>query len=452
MSIDVPSKARPITDQEFSDLMAAHGLDKDHKSVAVAVSGGADSMALSLLVARWGKAVYLSFDHGLRSNSAGEMSKVGAWLKAKGLKHVVLSWAGEKPTAGIQQAARDARYLAMEKWCKDNGVEYLLLAHHEGDQAETFLMRLARGSGVDGLSAMSDNTPPLFVNGGPTYIRPLLGVEKSRLVATLEHMQHDWVEDPSNENLAFTRVQARKLLAEPPMEGLNNKRMANTAKRMKRVRQVLDRLTAEVLSAAVNTEEIATKSGFCHLNTAVLKEADEEIALRVLSRLLTHFGGSIYPPRMLPVERLLGEVMREGFSGATLAGCHISDHKTHKRQVIIGREENAIRDEIYINSGETTLWDNRFLIHLDENLPPLLVKKLDMPTWRDLVKGDANDYAADIPRHFISTLPAFYLKSSPESQVSQSKYDLIAVPSLGFWQSKLDGLSVVFKPKQGLKS
>ena len=186
MSKDNLLNARPISDQEFAQLMAEHGIGKEHRSVAVAVSGGADSMALSLLVARWGKAVYLSFDHGLREGSAEELASVAKWLRAKGLKHVILSWSGEKPTTGIQQAARQARYLAMEQWCKENAIEYLLLAHHQEDQAETFLMRLARGSGVDGLCAMSATSPPLFLDAGPKYIRPLLGQAKVRLLASLE--------------------------------------------------------------------------------------------------------------------------------------------------------------------------------------------------------------------------------------------------------------------------
>ncbi len=446
MSTDSHLNARPIMDQEFADLMTAHGFDKDHKAVAVAVSGGADSMALSLLVARWGKAVYLSFDHGLRSGSAEELKKVGKWLKAKGLKHVVLSWQGEKPTSGIQQAARDARYLAMEGWCKENAIEHLFLAHHEDDQAETFIMRLARGSGVDGLTAMSAISSPLFLNQGPQYVRPLLGHGKERLVATLEHMAHGWIEDPSNENLAFTRVQARKLLKEQPIEGLSNKRMAKTAERMKRVRRVLDRLTGEVMQQAVKMDDMAKKTGFCYLNTGVLKEADDEIALRVLSRLLTHFGGNIYPPRMLPVERLLGEIMRDGFSGATLAGCHILAHKDNKRLVIIGREENAIGDEIIIAPGTAELWDNRFLLHLDENLPPLKVKKLDVTAWRDLVKQDKKLAPVDLPSQFLSTLPAFYLAAP------SAKDEIVAVPSLAYWQYQLEGLTVTFQPKQGLRT
>jgi tRNA(Ile)-lysidine synthase len=445
MTIDAQSKARAITDEEFTTLMAKHGLAKDQKAVAIAVSGGADSMALSLLVARWGKGIYLSFDHGLRENSAQELETVGKWLKAKGLKHVILSWAGDKPTTGIQQAARDARYLAMETWCKENAVSHLLIAHHEDDQAETFIMRLARGSGVDGLTAMSAISPPLFLNQGPQYVRPLLGHGKDRLVATLEYMGQNWIEDPSNQNLAFTRIQARQLLKASPIEGLNNKRMANTATRMKRVRLVLDRLTSEAIDQAVIIDETAQKAGFCYLNIEVLKAADEEIALRVISRLLTCFGGNKYPPRLLPVERLFGEFMREGFSGATLAGCHILAHKDEKHQVIIGREANAISQEITVNPDTTELWDSRFLVHLDGNLPPLKVKKLEADKWRAIVKDDPSLAQPNLPNQFITTLPAFYLATSSGID------EIVAVPALGFYQSQLQGLTAEFQPKQGFK-
>lgn len=442
---------KPIDEQEFSQLMHAHGLEPDEKSVAVAVSGGADSMALSLLVARWGKGVYLSFDHGLRAGSDEELKKVHAWLSAKGLKHVTLSWQGEKPESGIQHAAREARYAAMEHWCKDNGVEHLLLAHHQGDQAETFIMRLARGSGVDGLCAMSAISPPLCSADGPTYVRPLLEQPKERLLATLEHMEQGWIEDPSNENMIFTRVQARKLLHQEPIEGLNNKRMAATARRMKRVRQVLDRLTGELIEKSVVVDEDANKIGYCTLDIDILRQADDEIALRLLSRLLTHFGGAVYPPKLLPVERLLAEFMREGFSGATLAGCHINAHKnnlSNSPQVLIGREENAISHEVKINPGSEVFWDNRFLLHVDGNLPPMQVKKLNISHWRELCNENEKLAMPQIPRSYIPTVPAFYLD---QSQLANNEDEIIAIPALNYWQNKLQGLTSIFQPKQGLR-
>ena len=135
--------------------MAALGLSPGDGPFAVATSGGPDSMALALLFKDWGEATFLTFDHRLRKESKAEALQVKAWLAASGQPHEILTWRGAKPAAGIQAAARQARYQALEGWCRERGVKYLFLAHTRDDQAETFLIRLLRGSGVDGLAAMA---------------------------------------------------------------------------------------------------------------------------------------------------------------------------------------------------------------------------------------------------------------------------------------------------------
>ena len=127
---------------------------------AIAVSGGGDSVALMHLAADWSKRhgvtspVVLTVDHGLRAQSASDATKVANWAEDLGLKAAVLVWQGAKPRAGIEQHARNARYSLLGEWCITHRIPYLLLGHTRDDQAETFLMRLARGSGIDGLSAM----------------------------------------------------------------------------------------------------------------------------------------------------------------------------------------------------------------------------------------------------------------------------------------------------------
>ena len=142
--------AAPIDARDFAALMAACGLQAADGPVAVAVSGGADSMALTVLAAGWGQAVALTVDHGLRPGSADEACQVAGWLQARGIDHHTLTWRGDKPASGVQAAARQARYGALEGWCRDHGVGTLLLAHHREDQAETFLLRLLRVRNVSG--------------------------------------------------------------------------------------------------------------------------------------------------------------------------------------------------------------------------------------------------------------------------------------------------------------
>ena len=150
----------PLTLSELDARLAAIGGFEARPLVAVAVSGGPDSMALMLLADRWarthgGQAWGLTVDHGLRRESADEARTVASWLGARAIPHETLCWVGPKPTGGIQEVAREARYRLLTAWCRDHFCLHLLTAHHLEDQIETHLIRRHAGSGVDGLAGMS---------------------------------------------------------------------------------------------------------------------------------------------------------------------------------------------------------------------------------------------------------------------------------------------------------
>jgi tRNA(Ile)-lysidine synthase len=154
--------------------------------IAVAVSGGADSMALALLAARWarqreGRVTGLIVDHGLRPNSAAEAKRVANWLGRRQIDHRILTWRGTKPETGVQTVAREARYGLLIDWCRRHGVLHLLVAHQLEDQAETVVLRLERGSGVDGLAAM----PAAIETPWVRILRPLLALTRAELRAFL---------------------------------------------------------------------------------------------------------------------------------------------------------------------------------------------------------------------------------------------------------------------------
>ena len=168
-------------------------------SWAVGVSGGADSLALIFLLSDWAKQygielTALTVQHGLRPEAEDEAQYVAQLMQKNNIKHQILYWQGDKPTSGIENAARNARYDLMHEWCCEQGIKSLLIAHHKRDQAETFLMRLQRGSGVDGLAAMAPISKwrELFV------VRPLLGVNPEDLREYLQQKDIAWVEDSSN--------------------------------------------------------------------------------------------------------------------------------------------------------------------------------------------------------------------------------------------------------------
>jgi tRNA(Ile)-lysidine synthase len=181
--------------------------------LAVAVSGGADSMALALLTHAWARArggyiTALHVDHALRPESADEARLTGGRLAALDIPCVVLTWEHETVTGNVQEEARHARYRLVRAWCRDNAVLHLLTAHHAGDQAETVAMRALRGAGIEGLSAM----PLVKFFPECRHIRPLLGATHAELVAVLREKNVAWIEDPSNQNTDFDRIKIRRIL------------------------------------------------------------------------------------------------------------------------------------------------------------------------------------------------------------------------------------------------
>jgi tRNA(Ile)-lysidine synthase len=180
--------------------------------LAVAVSGGADSLALLLLAARAfpGRVVALTVDHRLRAAAAAEAQMVAAHCATLAVPHVTLCWDDPKPTANIQAAARAARYRLLADWCAAAGVSLLLTAHHADDQAETLVMRLQRGSGIAGLAGIRSLRP---LAPGVCLVRPLLGVRRAALAGIVAAAGWTPVQDPANADLRFDRTAARALLA-----------------------------------------------------------------------------------------------------------------------------------------------------------------------------------------------------------------------------------------------
>jgi len=391
----------PLTDDEFSDLMLPV-MPQAGEPVAVAVSGGADSLALTILLGQWCAAhdvplTAITVDHGLRTESAGESRQVARWLEKYDISHVILTWQGDKPRSNIQQQARLARYRLIGKWCQENRVRQLFLGHHQGDQAETFLIRLFRGSGVDGLSAMkiqSDYPLPL---PGVTICRPLLYTARERLADTLRETGQVWIEDPSNRDEHYTRVKIRNLLQQNDIEGLNPPRMARTAARMGRVQSLLKGLTDELTAAAVTF----FPEGYARINPEKLLLAHEEIALRALASLMRRIGGGAYTPRLAKLESLYERVKAADFPGQTLAGCRISPRQDGN--IMISREAAAIKDNLDLEAHSVTLWDGRFII--ENGATAGRVKKLAPPEWQKACQ--------DYPGLEALTLPWFVRESLP---------------------------------------
>ena len=291
---DIPSiNISPVDETEFAGLMAAVGLGPGAGHIAVALSGGSDSMALCLLSNTWAKAnsvrlTALTVDHQLRDGSRDEANNVGGWLKALTIDHRILTWQGDKPTTGIQAAARDARYGLMAKWMQDNDASCLLAAHQLEDQAQTLLMRIEKGSGIDGLACMSAASVRTIDGWELNLVRPLLGVARERLRQTLRDRGQKWLEDPSNRNPAYARTRLRAISSKLDDAGISQDRLAALAAQFGRLRDKLSGAVDIFLDHACAYHA----EGYATLNAEAFTGAPLPIAERVLKRIVGVVGAA----------------------------------------------------------------------------------------------------------------------------------------------------------------
>ena len=284
---------RPISASEARLLLDYFA---DFPLLLISSSGGPDSTALLWLMARWRKArkrgpqlIAVTIDHGLRPESKREAQDVAKLARKLGVAHRTLRWTGRKPNTGIQEAARLARYRLLAEAARKAGTNYVLTAHTLDDQAETVLFRLARGSGIGGLAGMAQAAPvPLDDPGGVLLVRPLLGVPKSRLVATLNAAKVPYADDPTNRDPRFARPRLRELMPVLDREGLTADRLALLARRVRRVEFTIHQVVnhaATVLSpgqwTAGEPVQFEARSFF---------DLPDEIALRLLGRAIDAAG------------------------------------------------------------------------------------------------------------------------------------------------------------------
>ncbi len=319
-----------LSARDFARLMAPFAPFEDAPHLAVAVSGGADSMALCLLADRWAKAHHgtitgLTVDHGLRAASAAEARQVARWLRARGIAHATLRWTGARPATGIEAAARAARYELLTAWCARRGVLHLLAAHHREDQAETVALRRDRASGPDGLAGMA----AVAERAELRLLRPLLSVPRARLRAALAAAGQGWIEDPTNRDPAFARGRLRLAGA---ASGAMAARLARAARSAGIARAAREKDVAELLArcaAFAGPDRIAA-------DAANLAGAAPEAGRRALARLLMAVGGRDYPPRGDRLTALHAALVEGRLGrGRTLAGCVVSVQGGH---VVVARE------------------------------------------------------------------------------------------------------------------
>jgi tRNA(Ile)-lysidine synthase len=319
------SDREPDLARRFSDSLEKLGY-RCGNPAAIAVSGGGDSLALMHLFAAWARnencqppPAVLIVDHGLREESPGEALQTAQWAKSAGLAAHVLTWRGKKPQSNIEDAARTARYGLLGSWCAAHDLHNLFLAHTEDDQIETFLLRLGRGSGIDGLSGMRAIAPlPIPGFAGVHVLRPLLHIRRAELRAYLRDRGTVWFEDPMNEDVRYARVRVRNAMPALEAAGLSPQRIAHAVRHLARAREALQTATRDFLACHARMDSDAAL-----LDASALGLADREIGLRALADLLVRVGGGSYRPRFERLESLFDAILAGSFAARTLAGCRV---------------------------------------------------------------------------------------------------------------------------------
>ncbi|WP_417742905.1 tRNA lysidine(34) synthetase TilS [Salipiger sp.] len=402
-------------DQRFAEAMGA-ALGPDFPTdIALAVSGGGDSMAMLTLAHNWAhvwgtRLWVVTVDHGLRPEAADEAALVRETCAELGHPHATLRWHWDGQ-GNLMDAARRARLDLIGRW--RGALSHVLLAHTRDDVAETFLMRLARGSGVDGLSAMAPlreiaqtDTRPLdpedcdgarppegAVQGGLTIVRPCLDMRRAELRHYLKVLKGRWVEDPTNEDDHYERARIRKLLRGLEAEGLGAETLAATATRMGRAREAL-RARAVWAWEQCGQECVAGDLVFDRDRFATI---ERDTQLRLLAAALQWVSSAEYRPRAAALESLLERLLAGG--AGTLMGCAARAEPARLR---IWREYAAV-SAARATVGDGALWDGRWRV-FHPDLKGLPVRALGEEGWRQAAEAGPRR----VPHALALSLPSVW--------------------------------------------
>ncbi len=424
-------KSSPILSSEFDEWMSAIGYFESNPTIAVATSGGADSMALLLLAKAWaenlnGNVISLTVNHNLRPEAAKEALIIEQWCREHNIQHKTLHWEHYTPQiSSIQANAREARYQLMASWCLNNNILHLLTAHHRDDQAETMFFRLARGSNLEGLSSMPSQT----IIHGLRLIRPLLQVPKYRLVDTLKAHGQKWLEDPSNENILYTRVNIRKQLA----KSLNEEPIKQKANYITSTLGIFRNLLENKLAGEIiKTVEIYPQ-GYAIIDSNRLNNCDKEIAIKILGAVIQSVSGAEHPPRREKLIDLFQSISSNKLSSKRSLGGLLFE-KIDSQKILIYREVNAIEKPVSIPINTPTPWDNRFMLELSGNASS--PKHIELRALGSNGLAQIKEFSPSLLRNLP---PARILRTIPSMWILE---ELACVPHIGYVSKRATALNI----------
>ena len=403
-----------IKNADFSAVMdALWATNGRPNKMAVATSGGADSLCLALLANKWAqehrvKLYGLTVDHGLRKESAQEACFVHDVLSAHEIEHTTLVWEGKKPKTRVEEKAREERYRLLLSWCKAHHVPVLLIAHHQDDQAETFFLRLIRSSGVDGLSGMQ----PQILRDGIQIWRPFLAFSRKQIQDTMKNVFHQvWVEDPSNQSQEYERVRLRQFQENFDALGLTTAAVALSAKRLLRARMALEQVAQDFWTERVLRHE----GGFIFIDRRDFASLSEEIALRILAKAFMYVAEN--QARMSQLETLYPTLQRT--VRTTLCDCVVI---SNKKGIYICAELAKMENPLFVAKNTKVIWNGfEVCCNQDITIGPMGVSLKEIT----------------LPAMVQKVIPAFF-----------DKKGLAFVPALDYKRKKTDNINGSIQKKE----
>ena len=371
------------------------------KTVAIAVSGGVDSMCLAFLLNKICKLNNIIFtaitvDHKLRKDSTFEANEVARYLKNQHINHVILTWEHETIKSDIQNKARQARYKLICDYCKDHNIENLFVAHTYDDQAETVLLRILRGSGIDGISGIEFKTKINEIN----VIRPFLQFRKSQILSFMKDQNIFWLEDKSNKEVKFDRVKVRNLISKCDKDFKFTQRLNLLSENARRARNFFESYLKEIFKKYCTIGDL----GFISIGKTNFIDHHEEIKLRLINYIIKYVKNDFdnYPIRIEQLKYILRNLNNLNQQKFTISGCIILID-----QIVIYfyKEPKFIESTKILKKGKN-IWDGRYIIETDsENLE---VYKLTKEKWSEI---RPKNYTHTIPGDMIFSTPVVFSKS-----------------------------------------